>query len=167
MPLSRLFLRSIALSIRRRISSFVRSDNFNRCIYFSVKRLRKESFYNIFRSDLQRRDGECLLWLLDIEVFANLPREFINYLGMSRHCRSFAGSNVKIYGMPRTFAQKFATVFLKMPQKSVPLHQASTKSSSFTTFFPAITCSASSLLASSTIATASLRFSRASSRVEP
>src|SRR3989304_2115513 len=58
MPLRRLFLRSIALLIMPKISSFVRSDIFNRCICFSVKRLRKESFYNIFRPDLQRGDGE-------------------------------------------------------------------------------------------------------------
>ena len=69
-------------------------------------------------------------------------------------------SGVPVHRVPPAFTQEFAAVGMRMFQQITAFHQVVTRISSFTTFLPAISRSASSRLAFKMRATASLRFSR-------
>lgn len=100
------------------------------------------------------------------EVSANLPGEVIVDLGVTRHAGSLAGRTIDLDGLVAALSKQLATVRFEMADGRAPFH-APTLSDSRITSPPPAASAMSSRLASSTIATASWRLARASSRVAP
>ena len=52
----------------------------------------------------------------DFQVFADLLRDEVDDLAMSRDGRRFLRASINVNGVIAAFAQEFATVFLEMAQ---------------------------------------------------
>jgi hypothetical protein len=105
----------------------------------------------------------------DAEIPADLASHVVCDLRVPGHGRASARGTVHVDRMPGPLPQKLAAVLSKMPQEGLTLHAlaslAGTSIGSRTTTRPSNSVRVNSLLASSMSATASLRLSRASSRV--
>src|SRR4030067_157582 len=91
-------------------------------------------------SGRNRTRGFASSWLWDVEVSANLAREFVRDFGMAGQCGCLAVEGVEEKRVPRPFTQQLTAMRCEMADQR---------------------------LTSSTIATASFKFSRASSRLAP
>lgn len=96
------------------------------------------------------------------EILADLPRHALPDLRVAGYRGAPCGLPVDIHRVTAAFPEKLAAVVLEMLEQSLSLHAPM---GSRTTSRPSNSCRVSSLLASRTSATASLRLSRASSRV--
>jgi hypothetical protein len=62
------------------------------------------------------------LWLWDVEVSANLTREFIRDFGGAGQRGCFAVDGVEVKRVPRSFAQQLAAMLFEMVDQLVTLH---------------------------------------------
>src|SRR5437588_10547454 len=86
---------------------------------------------------------------------------------MTRYRRRLVVRRVDVDAVLTPVAQQIAAVRLQVADQGLPLHGADNSKGSRVTGWPPRDFSASSRLASNTSATASRRFSRASSKVSP
>jgi hypothetical protein len=111
--------------------------------------------------------GGRYLWCRDAEIFADLPGELVGDLRVAGYGGGPLRLSVDVDGVPASFPLELAALLPQVLQERPTLHAPAAPMGSRTTSLPPNSLRVSSLLASRTSETASLRLSRHSSRVSP
>ena len=103
----------------------------------------------------------------NLEVRANLAREELVHLAMTWDRRRLGGRPIDVHGVIASFAKELTAITFHVTNQIDPLHAAGSSNVSRITEAPSRDSSDIARFASRTRATASWRFSLASSRVDP